>query len=309
MTATPGQRRPRPTGRTCPHRAAVGTRHKGLRPARRHRGRLRVVLQLLGWEGWSKLASLMTAVAAVAALGFTALSLRATQDQIGLSEQGQLTDRFGKAVEQLGSDKLDVRLGGIYALERLAKDSSRDDPTIMELLAAFTREHAPSSACKPDSPPPTDIQATLTVIGRRDHARDAHPLDLHDTCLAGTNLGLACLAGAILIRANLTHASLDYTILTGVALDSADLTGAHLTFANLTGATLTHAHLHHAWLRRANLTGANLAYADLTYGVFADTTLTRANLGGTNLTSAFLDGANLEGATGVTAPTPSPPTR
>jgi hypothetical protein len=41
-----------------------------------------------------------------------------------------------------GADKLDVRLGGIYALERIAKGSKRDHPTVVEVLSAFVREHA-----------------------------------------------------------------------------------------------------------------------------------------------------------------------
>lgn len=39
-----------------------------------------------------------------------------------LSREGQLTERYTKAIEQLGSGTLDVRLGAIYALERLAHD-------------------------------------------------------------------------------------------------------------------------------------------------------------------------------------------
>ncbi len=53
-----------------------------------------------------------------------------------------MTDRYTKATEQLGSDKLDVRIGGIYALERIARDSARDHPAVMEVLAAFIREHS-----------------------------------------------------------------------------------------------------------------------------------------------------------------------
>ena len=53
-----------------------------------------------------------------------------------------MTDRYTKAIEQLGSDKLDVRIGGIYALERVARDSARDHPTVMEVLTAFIREHS-----------------------------------------------------------------------------------------------------------------------------------------------------------------------
>ena len=66
----------------------------------------------------------------------TALTLRA----IELTEQGQVTDRYTRAVEQIGSDKLDVRIGGIYALERVARDSNRDHPSVMEVLTAFVRE-------------------------------------------------------------------------------------------------------------------------------------------------------------------------
>lgn len=59
-----------------------------------------------------------------------------------LTEQGQITERYTKAIEQLGSTGLDVRLGGIYALERIAVDCARDHPTIAEVLSAFVREHS-----------------------------------------------------------------------------------------------------------------------------------------------------------------------
>ena len=97
-----------------------------------------------------------------------------------LTEQGQVTDRYTKAIEQLGSDKLDVRIGGIYALERVARDSARDHPTVMEVLTAFIREHSREPWPPPDpggqeqgrSTRP-DVQAAVTVVGRRDPDRDA----------------------------------------------------------------------------------------------------------------------------------------
>jgi hypothetical protein len=51
---------------------------------------------------------------------FAAGALMYTARTFGLSREGQVTDRYTKAIEQLGSDKLDVRIGGIYALERVA---------------------------------------------------------------------------------------------------------------------------------------------------------------------------------------------
>ncbi|MGZ6870192.1 MAG: hypothetical protein ACXVHI_07810 [Frankiaceae bacterium] len=59
-----------------------------------------------------------------------------------LTEQGHITERYTKSIEQLGSNGLDVRLGGIYALERIAVDSARDHPTVVEVLSAFVREHS-----------------------------------------------------------------------------------------------------------------------------------------------------------------------
>ena len=67
-----------------------------------------------------------------------------------LSREGQVTDRYTKAIEQLGSDKLDVRIGGIYALERVARDSAKDHPTVMEVLTAFIREHSREPWPPPD---------------------------------------------------------------------------------------------------------------------------------------------------------------
>lgn len=72
-------------------------------------------------------------------LYFTAKTWRTTQE-------GQITDRFTKAINQLvetGPEKLAIRLGGIYALERIARDSERDHWPIMEILTAYVREHSP----------------------------------------------------------------------------------------------------------------------------------------------------------------------
>ena len=65
-------------------------------------------------------------------------------------EQGHITDRYTKAIEQLGKldgDKpnIEIRLGAIYALERIARDSPRDHWTIMEVLTAYVRQNSPAA--------------------------------------------------------------------------------------------------------------------------------------------------------------------
>jgi hypothetical protein len=70
---------------------------------------------------------------------FAAGALVYTARNFSLSREGQVTDRYTKAIKQLGSEKPNVRFGGIYALERVARDSPRDHPTVMEVLTAFIR--------------------------------------------------------------------------------------------------------------------------------------------------------------------------
>ena len=181
----------------------------------------------------------------------------------GCPEQGQVTDRYTKAIEQLGSDKLDVRIGGIYALERIARDSARDHPTVMEVLTAFIREHSHEQRPQPDPGSKErfrrrDIQAAVTVVGRREVKRDIRRIHLARAHLMGANLRAADLAGANLIRVYLDHAHLRGANLTG-----ANLTGAKLIRADLTGAKLIGANLTRAKFTGADLIGADLTGADL----------------------------------------------
>lgn len=105
------------------------------------------------------------ACTAQATLEETRNQREADRAQTDLDRQGQLTDRFSKAIEQLGSDKLQIRLGGIYALERIAHDSERDYPTVRNVLTTFVREETTAlrppqgGSCRPTSPA-ADVQVT-----------------------------------------------------------------------------------------------------------------------------------------------------
>ena len=63
-----------------------------------------------------------------------------TWQNVRINREGKITDRFSKAIDQLGSEKLSVRVGGVYALERIDRDSEKDHWTIVEVLCAFVRE-------------------------------------------------------------------------------------------------------------------------------------------------------------------------
>ena len=216
-----------------------------------------------------------------------------SQRTLKLTEQGQVTRRHTEAIEQLSSDKLDVRIGGIYALERVSRDSARHYPAVMEVLTAFVREHSHEPWPPPDSGgreperwTRPDVQAALTVVGRRDAQRDIQPIDLTGTDLARADLHGANFTRADLGRADLTGADLGRADLTGANLGRADLTGADLTGADLTRARLFFARLIYARLTRADLAGADLGGADLTSANLHGADLTRADLGRANLTGA-----------------------
>ena len=53
------------------------------------------------------------------------------------TREGQIADLNSTAIDQLGSNMLDVRIGGVYALERVARDSASDHPTVMESPRSF----------------------------------------------------------------------------------------------------------------------------------------------------------------------------
>jgi len=198
------------------------------------------------------------------------------------SRGGQVTGRYATAIEQLGSERLDVPIGGIYALQRIADDSARHHRAVMEVLTAFIGEHSheqrpppdPGGQAREQSPRP-DVQAALTVVGRRLTQRDIRPVDLARADLAGANLLQADLAGAALHGADLTGA-----VLANAVLARAELLAAKLVRADLTGADLGGARLTGADLTRADLTGADLTDADLTGATLTGADLTRTELTG-----------------------------
>ena len=226
-----------------------------------------------------RLLTLGAGLLAAGALLFTARSFT-------LSREGQVTDRYTKAIEQLGTRE--ARRAHRWHLRPRADCSGfrKDHPTVMEVLTAFVREHSheqqplsgPGSAEQERLARP-DVHSAVTVVGRRDTKHDIRPIDL---------------SGANLTRADLTGAPQAPT-------PGADLRGAHFVRASLVGADLTEAdlgeaHLYHAAdLRGADLSRASLVGADLIGANLAtmDGGFTRAKLTGADLSGARLDRANL----------------
>jgi uncharacterized protein YjbI with pentapeptide repeats len=237
---------------------------------------------------------------------------RTSNQTLRLTEDGKITERYSKAIELLGSDNLAMRIGGIYALERIARDSQKDHWTVMEALCAFIRDESnkvATTAQAAEQPPTSengdkqatdskndteqpklrsDIQIALTVIGRRSWVDEEKEQGL-SLDLSGADLTGADLTGADLTGADLNEADLSHAILIRATLYDAKLSEANLSGASLTGAYLSGAYLRKADLNKADLTEADLSRANLTEANLSEANLSEANLSGADLTGAECD--------------------
>lgn len=242
------------------------------------------------------------------------LNFRVANKTVALAESRLITERFSKAVEQLGSEKIEVRLGGIYTLERIAYDSSQDYWTIMEILTSFIQEKTIDKITKKQIEDKArqmwqnngadngcswenyadeadlllqsflitkDIMAALTVVAKRQFKDSPYNrIDLRNVNLIGAKL--ACFD---LSRAKLSNAKLINTDLSSVNFYNTNLDGANLSGADLTGAR----HLDFAYLSSVNLSGVDLSNVDLSGVKFSGADLSDAY----NLTPDQLKDAKL----------------
>jgi hypothetical protein len=233
-----------------------------------------------------------------------------------LNRESQHTERFTRAIEQLASEKLDVRLGGIHALNRIAHDSSTYYVPVMEVLTAFLRENArwrDSLSAAEKEPTPLgdrpvlrfDLQAAATAVARRDlttlERRTFRP-NLFGADLTGAELRGAQLAKANLRYVNLSHADLCLANLSRAEFGDGSFARTLLIGANLRDTLLT---------TSTDFTGADFRNADLMGAIipgrledvdFRGANLSRADLGGAiGLTPGQLDGARTDEKTRLPA--------
>lgn len=254
-------------------------------------------------------------------------------------DRAEFTGRYSTAVEHLSSDKTSLKLGGVFALERLARDSAADHWSVMEVLTAFVRESARWKSVDPgtiepqpaDDPseifanykvrspeardkeinfsnytgrPPAEVQAALTVLGRRWLGDTKQEQDLREggrhLDLRGVDLRGADLSGLNFKNALFSGAHLEYAKFYNCQLDQADfkrayLAGSELTLSGLKGADFSDANLEGAFLNFSHLEDTNFFFANL-----GNARLVGVYCGKTNLDRANLRGAYLDNANGIT---------
>ena len=235
------------------------------------------------------------------------------------AQQGLRNERYQKGAEMLGSHVLSVRLGGIYALQRVATEHAHEyQVQIVDLFCAFARhpttdeKHEKEVEGKWGFPQiRDDVQAVMQAIGRRDAAKDSperegdFSLDLERAFLKAAQLENADLSSANLRKVDLCKANLSKSNLRRVfglethlreaLLDGAILSDSMLVGADLSSAYLVDADLSGAYLIGTNLSNAKLSEANLSGSILMDTILSRAELSGVRtLTQSQLDQARAD---------------
>ena len=258
----------------------------------------------------------------------------ALERQVTTLQLGQITERFTRAIDQLGAVRPngepapEIRAGGVRSLERIARESDEDFWPVLDILTAYLRSESPTASPDVEALGASevfesrarevrsrmDVAFTVEAVGRLwpgERQPVPEPLNLAYTfvprlALPERHLDDANLRGAYLRDANLQGASLREASLELANLEQADLDGAHLEGANLghavlSGGRLRGADLRGAFLRIANLQGAYLPRADLDganlqFADLAGAVLWSASLRHADLSDVSLRGADLKDA-------------
>lgn len=204
------------------------------------------------------LVNLLAGFAVGVTVYFTYQNFKVAQDNLSIAQgnlkitQDKLTsETFSKAVEQLGAEATSTRLGGIFTLARLAKQSESDYFPAMQILTGFLRGRPYAAATPPEATKPgaslcpVDVQAILTIVGERYHpdppgySLDLSFIDVRDAWLPGADFSGIFFWQARLCQVQFDGAKLSGADFTGAELDKCDFSGADLTGANFRDARIT----------------------------------------------------------------------
>lgn len=210
-------------------------------------------------------------VAGLIALPFAFWRSWVAQRQADTAQQSLLNERYQQGAEMLGSNVFSARLGGIYALSRLATECPEQyQIQVLQLLCSFAR-HPPEDKGVEISWVPddlefrglrTDVQEVMAAISDCHKSRtkfegdENFELDLKGAELSGLQLENADLSGADLAGSDLCNAQLHGADLSGVKCWDTNLSCANLRCANLSGAFLGRTDFRDTRLRSATLSGA-----------------------------------------------------
>jgi len=233
-----------------------------------------------------------------------------SRNQVSTVEQGLIDQRFAKAVEQLGSDNVPLRIIGLNALKRIALQSPETDHVVAwHVISNFVlnspyaeqqkRLHIQHSKAEMD---------TQLVSSTRIHCPDlifAISILLNPTAKQQQiqhdqkyhfNLVAANFSYLQLVNIDFSNFDLRNSNFMHSDLKDANFACSELAGAQFTGADFNRAYLHDVDLRAADLSGADFSCAEMSEVNLCHAKLINTDLRDANLSGALLDQADLSGA-------------
>jgi uncharacterized protein YjbI with pentapeptide repeats len=213
--------------------------------------------------------------------------------QLRVAEDKNLTDRFVKAAELLANkEKMAARLGGIYTLERIARDSPEDHWTVIQLLISFIEDQP--KGMDTSTVLGKDIHAALNVIGKRNvendpklvtGSRHVTKIEIRSAKLRHSNLSLLNFDQATFEQVHFSRSQLAV-----VSFKGASFFGCDFSVTEFLGADFSGAKFHQCNFILSKFSGTKLKGAHFFRCILGEVTFTPADL-----SEAFFEECNLSG--------------
>lgn len=298
---------------------------------------------------------MLTALLGVSGIPLFIWRTKIAQSQAETARDRAYTELFTKAIEQLGAEKpakkvivgedqdhttiddyvpnIEVRIGAIFALERIMKDSEKDAASVVDTLAAYVRENCGKPTLVCEIPSPIDFESTRewlnaiqnyvghvrspeqgSLVARARALRDQPRVNRADINTALTVIGrrpdwlkdpekfksqtseIPDLQNVNFLGWDLREFDLSWCNLSGANMQGANMLDANMQGANMSHAQMQGAELINAQMQGANMSGANMQGAYMLVANMQGVDMSYAQMQGADMTNAKMQGANMSGA-------------
>ncbi|WP_417588468.1 pentapeptide repeat-containing protein [Pararhodobacter oceanensis] len=196
---------------------------------------------------------------------------------------------------------LEVRIGAILSLERIAQDSTthdrgRDHVRVMEILCAYVRENAPASI--PREKPRADVDTALQVIARRSIQQQKIEFEWRN--IRGTQNPSPY---SSLHKTNETEDNLRWlqklnmNLGYKLNLSNTNLSGLYIKDGNFSGAIFNNTNFSNCTFVSTKFVGANFYRSSFAHTKLFDNIMDACRISYTDLSGTFLPSGSLKYAT------------
>ncbi len=218
---------------------------------------------------------------------FTLETIRINRFGIAASYDSQIAERYFKSLEALSIDNpVEVRLGGIVSLERIALTSPLDRLTITRLLSIILRRANHDVQGESNSRDVSEIEAAVSALSAIRGAGFPSFIDLRGAALKNVQLEHMALCDT----------DLSSSIIVESALKSVDFRRAVMLAASVKNVDLRFSDLSRTMAREAVFENTDLSWCDLRGTVFISALLIQCSLVGARLEGCVFIGTDMRGA-------------